>query len=75
MNRYNAPTSRRAFLKAGATALAGAAVCPERLLADPYAPLAPRRGPRAARRRAHAEYVLQRRTVIHQREPYVLASS
>lgn len=32
-------SSRRAFLKAGAAGLAGAVLSPERLLADPYAPL------------------------------------
>lgn len=34
-----ARSSRRAFLKAGAAGLAGAVLSPERLLADPYAPL------------------------------------
>lgn len=33
------PTSRRAFLRAGAAALTGAIIAPERILADPYAPL------------------------------------
>lgn len=32
-------TSRRAFLKAGTAALAGAVIAPEHLLRDPYAPL------------------------------------
>ena len=39
------PTSRRAFLKAGATALTGAMIAPERILADPYAPLDSRAHP------------------------------
>ncbi|MYD14329.1 MAG: twin-arginine translocation signal domain-containing protein, partial [Gemmatimonadetes bacterium] len=34
----HSPT-RRAFLKAGAAALTGAIIAPERILADPYAPL------------------------------------
>ncbi len=33
------PTTRRTFLKAGAAALTGAMIAPERILADPYAPL------------------------------------
>ena len=33
------PTSRRTFLRAGAAALTGAMIAPERILADPYAPL------------------------------------
>ncbi len=36
---------RRAFLKAGAAALGGAMIVPERILADPYAPLDPRARP------------------------------
>ncbi|MDE2976605.1 MAG: hypothetical protein OXU63_03675, partial [Acidobacteriota bacterium] len=43
MNRH--ATSRRTFLRAGATAFAGAALCPEGLLADPYAPLGSQRTP------------------------------
>lgn len=43
MNHH--PTSRRAFLKAGAAALTGAMIAPERILADPYAPLDPRAHP------------------------------
>ena len=33
------PTSRRRFLKAGAAALTGAMIAPQRILADPYAPI------------------------------------
>ncbi len=39
-SQHRPSTSRRAFLKAGAAALTGAMICPERILADPYAPLA-----------------------------------
>ena len=45
MNASSSRPSRRAFLKAGAAALTGAMIAPERLLADPYAPLPTRSGP------------------------------
>ena len=37
--RSHHPATRRAFLKAGAAALTGAMIAPERIVADPYAPL------------------------------------
>ena len=39
MNPHPRPTSRRRFIKAGAAALSGAIIAPQRILADPYAPV------------------------------------